>query len=45
MQVKEQTLAAWRCHREGPPFVKVGRLVRYRVADLDEWLNRKAVVI
>ena len=27
----------------GPPYVKLGRAVRYRVADLDEWLlaNRR----
>ena len=25
-------------HTPGPPFVKMGRSVRYRIADLDEWL-------
>jgi excisionase family DNA binding protein len=33
-----QTLARWRSEdRDGPPFVKVGRLVRYRRADLERW--------
>ena len=32
------TLANWRCARKGPPFVKVGRHVRYRPADVDRWI-------
>ena len=27
-----------RCVGGGPPFVKVGRCVRYSVADLDQWM-------
>lgn len=27
-----------RMRRSGPPFVKVGRTIRYRVADLEAWL-------
>jgi hypothetical protein len=26
------------CKGGGPPFVKIGRLVRYRVRDLEEWI-------
>ena len=34
-----QTLAIWRTTgRYGLPFLKCGRLVRYRRADLDAWL-------
>ena len=34
--VKPQTLSVWACtKRYGLPFIKVGRLVRYRVSDLD----------
>ncbi len=33
------TLSKWRCHGDGPPFIKVGRLVRYRRADLDAFLQ------
>lgn len=25
---------------EGPPMVKIGRLVRYRVADINQWIDR-----
>jgi excisionase family DNA binding protein len=32
------TLANWRSARTGPPFVKVGRHVRYRTGDVDEWI-------
>lgn len=32
------TLANWRSARTGPPFVKVGRHVRYRIGDVDEWV-------
>jgi predicted DNA-binding transcriptional regulator AlpA len=35
--VSRHTLACWRSRGEGPPFVKVGGSVRYRVADLDAW--------
>lgn len=33
------TLADWRCKGTGPAYIKVGRLVRYRLADLDAWMN------
>jgi excisionase family DNA binding protein len=34
--VRRQTLAAWRClGRHDLPFEKIGRLVRYRMADLE----------
>ena len=36
-----QTLAAWRAQGRGPIFLKVGpRKVRYRVRDIDDWLDR-----
>jgi len=38
-----QSLARWRCTREGPPYLKVGRAVRYRQADVDAWLARQTV--
>ncbi|MER2511027.1 MAG: helix-turn-helix domain-containing protein [Nitrosomonas ureae] len=35
----EKTLAVWRCTgRYAIPFIKVGRLVKYRKSDLDTWL-------
>lgn len=35
LRVKESTLEQWRWQGRGPVFVKVGRLVRYRLADLE----------
>ena len=42
--VKPQTLASWAVRgRYGLPLVKVGRSVRYRVADLETWLSARTV--
>ena len=42
--VKPHTLEIWRCTgRYKIPFVKVGRLVKYRRADLDAWLASRTV--
>ena len=40
----EQTLAVWRCTgRYSIPYVKVGRLVRYRKSALDRFLERRTI--
>lgn len=40
--VRAQTLAVWRTTgRYDLPFVKAGRLVRYRLADVKEWLRQR----
>lgn len=42
--VSQQTLGIWRCTgRYRLPFVKIGRLVRYRRRDVDEWLESRTV--
>jgi excisionase family DNA binding protein len=42
--VKPQTLAVWHCAgRYKLPVVKVGRAVRYRLADLEAWLAARTV--
>jgi predicted DNA-binding transcriptional regulator AlpA len=33
------TLANWRSQDRGPRYVKIGRAVRYRLADIVEWEN------
>lgn len=33
------TLAKWRSEGYGPRYAKVGRHVRYRISDLDLWLD------
>ena len=27
----------------GPPFIRIGRAVRYRISDLDAWLENRLV--
>ena len=42
LQVKPGTLAVWRSTgRYAIPFVKVGRSVRYRLSDLNSWLESR----
>jgi excisionase family DNA binding protein len=36
-----RTLASWRLSGDGPKFVAVGRLIRYRRSDLEEWLQSR----
>lgn len=44
LDVKPHTLEIWRATgRHRIPFIKVGRLVKYRRADLDAWLQSRTV--
>ena len=38
-----QTLANWRSKSQGPPTMKIGRLVRYPEDSLDLWLEAQPV--
>jgi hypothetical protein len=40
--VKVQTLATWRCQKRGPRYSKVGRMIRYRLTDLDTYMEHHA---
>ncbi len=43
LTVSPGTLSVWRSTgRYNLPFVKVGRMVRYRLSDLDTWLNARS---
>jgi excisionase family DNA binding protein len=33
------TLYAWRYRRQGPPGFRVGRHVRFRRSDIDDWIE------
>lgn len=39
----EGTLATWRYLGKGPKYIKIGRRVVYRPADLDAWLEAHTV--
>ena len=38
-----KTLAAWRLRRQGPPYVKLGSRVKYRVSDLAKYIEAHLV--
>ena len=42
LQVSPGTLSVWRCTGRYPlPFIKVGRLIRYRQSSLEEFLKSR----
>jgi hypothetical protein len=41
LQVPEHTLAQWRWRGTGPAFIRVGRYVRYDLADVQRWLAQR----
>ena len=44
IRVSENTIVVWRCTgRYKIPFIKVGRLVRYRRSDLEAWLESRTL--
>jgi predicted DNA-binding transcriptional regulator AlpA len=43
LRLSERTLERWRVSGSGPVFVKLGKRVLYRQADLDEWIASHAV--
>ena len=43
LKVSVRTVQAWRLRVAGPPFVHVGRAVRYRRRDLLAWIEANTV--
>ncbi|MCP4303550.1 MAG: helix-turn-helix domain-containing protein [bacterium] len=41
LSVPKATLYAWRYRGDGPPSMRIGRHLRYRPADVDEWLTSR----
>jgi excisionase family DNA binding protein len=39
--VPRRTLGQWRYTGDGPAYVKVGRHVRYRREDVDQWIESR----
>ena len=39
--LKRTTLEAWRCRGGGPLYLKLGRIVKYRLADLDAFIDSR----
>ena len=44
LETNPGTLANWRTDGNGPRFVKVGANVRYREADVENWLESRALI-
>jgi predicted DNA-binding transcriptional regulator AlpA len=42
LNLSVRTLQAWRTRGDGPPFVKLGRAVRYNPGVVDAWLATRA---
>ena len=40
-RIAVETLEAMRARGDGPPFIKIGRLVRYKPAAVEAWLAEK----
>ncbi len=38
--LSHRSLQGWRQRGGGPPYVKWGRAVRYRLSDISEWMGR-----
>ena len=43
LQIRPKTLCRWRFERRGPAYVKIGGTVRYRRADLTDFVARNRV--
>ncbi|MBM3763447.1 MAG: helix-turn-helix domain-containing protein [Acidobacteria bacterium] len=43
LSVSLATVRRWRYVGGGPPFLKIGALVRYRIEAIDAWLEAKVV--
>ena len=42
LQIKPGTLEVWRCRRTYPlPWIKVGRIVRYRKSDVLDFIEKR----
>ncbi len=37
--VNDSTLRQYRIKGNGPTYIKIGHLVRYKISDIEEWLN------
>ena len=42
--LKAQTLRNWRHQRKGPPYIKLGRAIRYDLRDLRKFAEKRRIV-
>ncbi len=41
LQVPPRTIYAWRSKGEGPPAARIGKYVRFRRGDVENWIARR----
>jgi excisionase family DNA binding protein len=39
LTLEPATLAVWACHGRGPAYIKVGRSVRYKMSDVEKFIE------
>lgn len=45
LQIPQTTIHQWRHKKVGPPWFRVGRHVRYRWSDVQEWLDGQVLKV
>lgn len=43
LDIPHNTVARWRVNNVGPRFIRIGKYVRYRKADVDRWIESQTV--
>ena len=43
LSLSKKSLQRWRFNRQGPPYVKLMKTIRYRREDLDHWMKERIV--
>ena len=43
LSLKKNTLEIWRVQGRGPAFVRLGRAIRYRIGDLENFVQKQTV--
>lgn len=41
LNIKSETLRNWRWDRKGPIYIKIGTNVRYRMSDINDFINKR----
>jgi predicted site-specific integrase-resolvase len=45
LDVSVETITTWRHEGTGPDYIRAGKQIRYRVADVDKWLDLNTVTV
>lgn len=45
LAISPKTLLNWRYERQGPPYIRLGGVIRYRETDLLAWVDAQAVAV